>query len=54
MAKSDRTPKTNAMRALDARRMPYTTFTYPDTIHSAAEVAELLGVRRGRSSRRWW
>jgi Cys-tRNA(Pro)/Cys-tRNA(Cys) deacylase len=44
MAKSDRTPKTNAMRALDARHIPYTTFTYPDTIHSAAEVAELLGV----------
>jgi Cys-tRNA(Pro)/Cys-tRNA(Cys) deacylase len=32
------------MRALDARRVPYSTFTYPDTIHSAAEVAELLGV----------
>jgi Cys-tRNA(Pro)/Cys-tRNA(Cys) deacylase len=44
MAKSDRMPKTNAMRALDARHVPYTTFTYPDTIHSAAEVAELLGV----------
>ncbi len=36
--------KTNAMRALDARHIPYTTFTYPDTIHSAKEVAELLGV----------
>lgn len=35
--------KTNAMRALDARHIPYTTFTYPDTIHSAKEVAELLG-----------
>ena len=44
MAKSDKTPKTNAMRALDARHVPYTTFTYPDTIHSAVEVAELLGV----------
>ena len=44
MAKSDKTPKTNAMRALDARRVPYSTFTYSDTIHSAAEVAELLGV----------
>jgi len=32
------------MRALDARHIPYATFTYPDTIHSAAEVAELLGV----------
>ena len=47
MARSDRTPKTNAMRALDTRRVPYTTFTYPDTIHSAAEVAELLGVAPG-------
>ncbi len=36
--------KTNAMRALDARHISYTTFTYPDTIHSAKEVAELLGV----------
>jgi Cys-tRNA(Pro)/Cys-tRNA(Cys) deacylase len=44
MARSDKTPKTNAMRALDARRVPYSTFTYPDTIHSAAEVAGLLGV----------
>lgn len=48
MAKSDRTPKTNAMRALDARHVPYSTFTYPDTIHSAAEVAELLGVAAGQ------
>lgn len=37
-------PKTNAMRALDARRIPYATFTYADTIHSAEEVASLLGV----------
>jgi Cys-tRNA(Pro)/Cys-tRNA(Cys) deacylase len=39
--------KTNAMRALDARSIPYTVFTYPDTIHSAVEVAELLGVPAG-------
>jgi Cys-tRNA(Pro)/Cys-tRNA(Cys) deacylase len=44
MARSDRPPKTNAMRALDARHVRYTTFTYPNTIHSVAEVAELLGV----------
>jgi Cys-tRNA(Pro)/Cys-tRNA(Cys) deacylase len=37
-------PKTNAMRALDARRIAYETFTYSDTIHSAEEVAALLGV----------
>lgn len=41
MARSD---KTNAMRALDARGIPYETFTYPATIHSAEEVAALLGV----------
>jgi Cys-tRNA(Pro)/Cys-tRNA(Cys) deacylase len=47
MAKSDRTPKTNAMRALDARHVFYSTFTYPDTIHSANEVAALLSVAPG-------
>jgi Cys-tRNA(Pro)/Cys-tRNA(Cys) deacylase len=36
--------KTNAMRALDARKIAYDTFTYPSTIHSAVEVAALLGV----------
>ncbi|GAC1449671.1 MAG: Cys-tRNA(Pro) deacylase [Ktedonobacterales bacterium] len=39
--------KTNAMRALDARKIPYDTFTYPHTIHSAVEVASLLGVAPG-------
>jgi Cys-tRNA(Pro)/Cys-tRNA(Cys) deacylase len=37
-------PKTNAMRLLDRHRIAYTTFTYPETIHSADEVAPLLGV----------
>jgi Cys-tRNA(Pro)/Cys-tRNA(Cys) deacylase len=32
------------MRALDARKITYETFTYPSTIHSANEVATLLGV----------
>ncbi len=32
------------MRALDARRIPYTAFYYPAAIHSASEVAPLLGV----------
>jgi Cys-tRNA(Pro)/Cys-tRNA(Cys) deacylase len=36
--------KTNAMRALDARHIAYSVFTYPETIHSADEVAALLGV----------
>src|SRR5581483_257521 len=39
--------KTNAMRALDAHHIPYAVFTYADTIHSAAEVAQLLGVPAG-------
>ncbi|HEY7779981.1 MAG TPA: aminoacyl-tRNA deacylase [Ktedonobacterales bacterium] len=42
--KHDRRVKTNAMRALDAHKVPYDTFTYASTIHSANEVAGLLGV----------
>lgn len=48
MAKHDKPGKpnikTNAMRALDARHIAYDVFTYPATIHSADEVARLLGV----------
>ena len=44
MARRAAQVKTNGMRALDARRIAYTTFTYPSTIHSADEVAALLGV----------
>lgn len=44
MAKHERHTKTNAMRALDARHIGYEVFTYPETIHSAEEVAGLLGV----------
>ena len=44
MSKHQEQPKTNAMRALDQRRIAYTPFYYSDTIHSAAEVAPLLGV----------
>ncbi|HEU4782241.1 MAG TPA: aminoacyl-tRNA deacylase [Ktedonobacterales bacterium] len=40
-------PKTNAMRALDAHKIPYSTFFYAETIHSADEVATLLGVPAG-------
>jgi Cys-tRNA(Pro)/Cys-tRNA(Cys) deacylase len=36
--------KTNAMRALDTRNIPYTTFTYDDAIHSGKGVSEALGV----------
>lgn len=44
MARANKIVKTNAMRALDAHGVPYVPFAYPDTIHSATEVAELLGV----------
>ncbi|MGH2514730.1 MAG: aminoacyl-tRNA deacylase [Ktedonobacterales bacterium] len=40
-------PKTNAMRVLDARHIAYATFTYPETVHSAEEVAALLGAPAG-------
>ena len=43
MAKQSK-PRTNAMRLLDKHGIAYTTFTYPDTIHSANEVAPVLGV----------
>jgi Cys-tRNA(Pro)/Cys-tRNA(Cys) deacylase len=36
--------KTNAMRLLDKHHIPYTMFTYPETLHSAPEVAQVLGV----------
>lgn len=41
-------PKTNAMRALDAHKIRYESFFYPETIHSADEVAALLGVDASR------
>ncbi len=36
--------KTNAMRALDQRRVPYEAFAYSPDIHSADEVAAALGI----------
>ncbi len=36
--------KTNAMRALDARRVPYEPLTYSPEIHSADVVAATLGL----------
>jgi Cys-tRNA(Pro)/Cys-tRNA(Cys) deacylase len=41
-------PKTNAMRALDARHIPYATFTYNASIHSADAVAPILGLPPSR------
>jgi Cys-tRNA(Pro)/Cys-tRNA(Cys) deacylase len=40
-------PKTNAMRLLEKQRVAYTTCRYPETVHSACEVAPLLGVPPG-------
>ncbi len=40
--------RTNAMRALDARHIPYTAFTYDESVHSADGVAPLLGVPASR------
>lgn len=36
--------KTNAMRVLDARRVPYDVVTFSPDIHSAEGVAEVTGV----------
>ncbi len=36
--------KTNSMRALEARKIPYEIFTFPHNIHSAAGVAEAVGL----------
>lgn len=36
--------KTNAMRALEAKHIPYEAFTYSPDIHSADEVAAALGI----------
>lgn len=36
--------KTNAIRLLDARRVPYEALTYDAEIHSAVSVAQVLGV----------
>jgi Cys-tRNA(Pro)/Cys-tRNA(Cys) deacylase len=36
--------KTNAMRVLDARKIPYTALEYDPAIHSGQGVSEALGV----------
>jgi Cys-tRNA(Pro)/Cys-tRNA(Cys) deacylase len=36
--------KTNAMRLLEQWKVPYTALEYPTEVHSAVEVAEVLGV----------
>jgi Cys-tRNA(Pro)/Cys-tRNA(Cys) deacylase len=39
-----RLEKTNAVRLLEARRVPYEALTYDSSIHSAEMVAEALGI----------
>jgi Cys-tRNA(Pro)/Cys-tRNA(Cys) deacylase len=36
--------KLNSMRLLEQNDIPYEALTYPDSIHNAEEVAEVLGV----------
>ena len=36
--------KLNSMRVLEQNNIPYEVLEYPDTIHDAEEVAEVLGV----------
>lgn len=36
--------KTNAMRALEARKIPYEVFTFPPEVHSATGVADVVGL----------
>ena len=39
--------KTNAMRLLDSRKVPYKLHTFSTEIHSATEVAEVLQAAAG-------
>lgn len=44
MPPKDDHPKTNAMRALDARKIPYEAYYFSEEIHSADGVATVLGL----------
>jgi Cys-tRNA(Pro)/Cys-tRNA(Cys) deacylase len=44
MARKSRPPRTNAMRLLDAHGVEYQVITFSSDIHSAAEVAETMGL----------
>ncbi len=37
-------PKTNALRLLDSRKVPYQAFTFSEEIHSAEGAAEAMGA----------
>ncbi len=41
-------PRTNAMRLLDQRKINYRVATYPPEIHSANEVAQIIGADPAR------
>ena len=36
--------KTNSMRALETRKIPYEVFTFPPDVHSASGVADFVGL----------
>src|SRR5438552_16369188 len=38
-------PRTQAMRALDARKIPYQVHLFPDSIRDAVQVAAALGIQ---------
>lgn len=40
--------KTNAMRILEQRRIPFVAFEYDPSIHSGVEVADVLGAPPGQ------
>lgn len=44
MAKAKRGPRTNTMRLLDARHVAYEVLTFSPDIHSAVEVAGMVGL----------
>ena len=45
---NDKPTKTNAMRVLDQHRIPYEAHFYSPEVHSADEVARILGVDPAR------
>lgn len=44
MAKAKRGPRTNTMRLLDSHHVAYEVLTFSADIHSATEVAEVVGL----------
>ncbi len=44
MPKKEKSPRTNAIRLLDARKVAYEVFIFSPDLHSAEGVAEVLGL----------